>query len=101
MHTANSAGAGSGPRVVDGHVVAVYDPVDGRIVHLHLVRVFEGARSVSKEEAVEGARHGARARGHELEGLETLHAKKAPGRGPHRVDLATMRLVPLDDPRAG
>lgn len=99
MSMANTGDAGDAPRLVDEHVVAVYDPEDGRVLHLHTVRVFEGARSVSPEEAVEEALNAARGRGHDTERAQTLHTKEAPGRGVHRVDLATTSLVPAEEPR--
>ncbi len=67
-------------------------------MHLHTVRVFEGARQVSKEEAEEGALKAARRRGHDTDRLQTLHAKSAPSRGVHKVDLTTTSLVPLEAP---
>jgi len=96
----NGVGAGTAPRVVDEHLVAVYDPKDGRVLHLHAWTVFEGGQSVSEEEAVEEALKVARQHGHRTEGAQTLHTTQGV-RGPHRVDLATLALVLLDRPRRG
>ena len=43
--------AGAGPKVSDTHVVAIYDPSDNRVIHLHHVVIFEGGKPVSKEDA--------------------------------------------------
>jgi len=98
MTIGSTSSAGNAPALADEQFVAVYDPNDGRIIHLHTVRVFEGGRSVSREESEQGALEAARKHGHDTARAQTLHTKEAPGRGVHRVNLKTMRLVALDKP---
>jgi hypothetical protein len=70
---------GNMPRVVSTRVVAIYRRGDGRVVHLHTVRVFEGGRDVSREEAEETAvAHAARI-GHDLAAMRVHHAEELPG----------------------
>ncbi len=98
MPIANIANAGNAPKVTDEHFVAVYNPTDGTIVHLHTVRVFEGAKHVSQAQAEQEALEAARARGHNVGELETAHTKQLARHGRHRIDLETMSFVPLEEP---
>lgn len=52
----NMGSGGKAPQIIATHVVALYRPSDGRVMHLHTVQVFEGGRNVSKEEAEEELR---------------------------------------------
>lgn len=89
------------PRVAKSRVVALYRPGDGRVVHVHTVRVFEGGRSVSREEAERTALAHAERHGHDVGSLKVLHADELPGDfGLYRVDAATGRLVGYEAPVA-
>lgn len=93
---------GSMPGVVSSRVVALYRSSDGRVVHVHTVRVFEGGRSVSREEAESAARANAGRHGHDVASLKVLHADELPGDfGLYRVDSATGRLIGSEGPVAG
>jgi hypothetical protein len=84
------------PRVVATRVVAIYRPDDGRVVHMHTVRVFEGGRDVGREEAEEAARAHAARIGHDLSALAVHHheGEELPGHfGAYSVDAASGRLV--------
>ena len=94
MTTTTSGSAATAP--VDEHVVAVYDPKDGRILHLHTFLVFGG--NITEDEAVEEALVEARRHGRMTEDAKTLHTKQAPGGGMYRVDLGTLTLVPVEPP---
>ena len=85
---------GNMPRVIATRVVAIYRPADGRVVHMHTVRVFEGGRDVGREEAEQTARSHAARIGHDLSALRVHHAEEVPGHfGAYYVDAASGRLV--------
>lgn len=85
---------GNMPRVVSTRVVAIYRPGDGRVVHMHTVRVFEGGRDVSREEAESTALAHALQIGHDVTALKVHHAEELPGHfGVFHVDEASGRLV--------
>jgi hypothetical protein len=94
--------AGSGgkaPKVSATHIVAVYDPADGRLLHLHHVVVFEGGKSISPKEAEREAIEHARRRGHNVAKLKTLLVReRLPGGGHFRVDVAKGKLIALEPP---
>ncbi len=72
--------------------VVLYDPGDGRIIHVHHVVVIEGGHRPSDEERL---RHEFAAAGVERHAAEVLHVDGAlfePG-CTHRVDTATGSLV--------
>jgi hypothetical protein len=93
---------GSMPRVVSSRVVALYSPEDGRVVHVHTVRVFEGGKPVSREEAESAARSHAGRHGHNVASLKVLHADELPGDfGLYRVDPAAGRMIGGEAPVAG
>lgn len=91
---------GEGPKVSATHIVALYDPTNGRVVHLHQVVVFEGGKSISQEDAQREIIDKARRRGHDVDRLEVLYVgDRLPGKGGHfRVDIASKRLIPLEAP---
>jgi hypothetical protein len=94
--------AGSGgkaPKVSAAHTVAVYDPIDGRLIHLHHVVVFDGGKSISPQEAeVEAIEH-ARRQGHKVAKLKTLLVREPLlGGGHFRVDVARGKLIALEPP---
>jgi hypothetical protein len=66
-------GAGNALSVALTHVVALYDPSDGRVVHLHHVVVLEGGKRISREEAERQAAVTARELGHESDRLRSLY----------------------------
>ena len=90
-----SGSGGRIPRIVSTRVVALYRESDGRVVHLHTVRVFEGGRAVSPEEAESTARANAARHGHEAALLKAHHAAELPPGdfGFYHVDAAAGRLV--------
>jgi hypothetical protein len=98
MSASHTGSAGNAPRLVDEQFVAVYDPNDGRILHFHTVRTFEGARRVSAEEAKQEALSMALKHGHGVEHAQTLHTTKIPGQGVYRVDLVAKTLVLVTPP---
>jgi hypothetical protein len=81
----------------------VYDPSDGKIVHMHHVVVFEGGKKVNEQEAENEAMHRAKSRGHAADKLKTLlvHHHAVPRGGRFRVDLVSKKLVALEIPRRG
>jgi hypothetical protein len=81
-------------------IVALYQPDSGKVMHVHVVTMFKGGRSVSEQEAVDAAyKHAARL-GHVVTELKSkvssdhLHASR-----PHWVDPRTSEFVPLPLPR--
>ena len=84
------------PRLLGTHTVVLFDPATGAVHHVHHAFIFDGGAAPT-EAALEAVarRNAAHRRGAPLpSGLHALHlsdAKLEPG--PHRVDLATRRLV--------
>jgi len=97
------ANGGKAPKVSATHTVAVYDPTDGKIVHMHHVVVFEGGKKVNAQEAENEAMQRAKSRGHDAGKLKALlvHHHAAPRGGRFRVDLENKKLVALEIPRRG
>jgi hypothetical protein len=91
---------GTAPKLAATHTVALYDPIDGRVVHMHHVVVFEGGKAVTAQQAENEAVEKAHRRGHPVDRLERLSlAGPAPRVGGRfRVDLASRTLVALDHP---
>ncbi len=89
---------GKAPKVSANHVIAVYDPTDGRVLHLHEVVVFEGGKSVSREEAEREALEHARRRGHPVDRLKTLWVRERLAGGHFRVDVAGGKLIASKPP---
>ncbi len=84
------------PRCVGTHTVALFDPATGQVHHLHHAILFDGGAAPSPDalEAVARRNAASHRRTPLPPGLQALHlrdAKLEPG--PHRVDLATRRLV--------
>ncbi len=91
---------GAAPRIAATHNVALFDPRDGRIVHMHHVVVFAGGKPVTPQQAESEAVAIARRRGHKVDRLEllTVAGPLPREKGRFRVDLARRALVPLEDP---
>lgn len=91
-----------------GHVPAVaaidcmvlYDPQDGRIVHMHHVIAFEGARRRDHDELQSSARESAKRFGCQMDGLKVLHVPNFhPAAGKVcRVDPKKRKLVEVQVP---
>jgi hypothetical protein len=77
-------------------VVALYDPQNGRIKHLHMVTTLSGAAPPSEQEAIAEARTRASRRNPTVEELAVaLSNDPDHGRRPHCIDLKTKAFVPL------
>ena len=93
----SSAGAHG---IAELKVVALYQPDSGRVIHVHVVTVFKGGRSVSEQEAIDAAHKHAARLGHVVSELKTKvssdyrHASR-----PHWVDPRTDQFVPLPIPQ--
>ncbi|MGL5818493.1 MAG: hypothetical protein ACRCYR_13075 [Phycicoccus sp.] len=88
---------GRAPRLASVDTIALYDPADGRIVHLHDVLRMEGAEPRPAEDRHRSARETAAELGVAVDGLELLHLEDFavdPGRA-YRVDTARRVLVEL------
>jgi hypothetical protein len=78
------------------HVVALYDPDSGRIMHLHMVTTLSGATPVTPEEAITEAKTLACRRNPKIEGLAVaLSNDPEHGRRPHCIDPKTKAFVLL------
>ena len=87
------------PELAAVKVVAVYEPKDGQILHVHMVKTFEGGRSIGDEEAVATALKYAAHHGHETARLETVVSSNPEhAASPHRIDLQTRQFVALLSP---
>jgi hypothetical protein len=86
--------AGAAPRVSSVDVTALYDPRDGRVMHLHHVIALEGSKRRPREEQEQSAIESARRLGCNVDGLEVLHVADFQVTGStHRVDLRTKALI--------
>ncbi len=82
-------------------VVALYEPANGHIVHLHMVTTLGDAEPLAPEEAIGEARRRARRRLRNVENLEVALSNEAQhGQGPHRIDPATKSFVALTQDRS-
>jgi len=77
-------------------VVALYDPKDGRIRHIHSVTTLRGAKQVSQDQVISEAK-GLASRRHKNVGALAIalsndaeHISR-----PHRIDLKTKAFVPI------
>jgi hypothetical protein len=76
-------------------VVALYDPNDGTIRHLHTVTTLVGALPSTDEEAIAAARtHAARRHANVHQLAVAISDKVEHGREPHCIDLHTKAFVP-------
>lgn len=91
-----SSGGAKDFSVTHVQVVALYDPNDGAIKHMHVVSSISGAKPVSQEEAIAEAKKRASHRHANVEHLavalsnEAEHAHRS-----YRIDLKTKAFVPL------
>jgi transketolase C-terminal domain/subunit len=84
-------------KIVDSHVVAHYHKKTGQIVHVQSITVFEGGRAVSAEEALQTAHENVAQFGLKPESFGTKLSKDMThAESPHRINLKTLELVPLD-----
>lgn len=85
---------GSAPAIQSIQAVALYDPGDGRIVHMHHTIRFEGANERRVEEQVQQAIETARRLGHDVQRIKSLHVRdfKISPRA-YRVDVGRQVLV--------
>jgi hypothetical protein len=91
-----SSGGAKAFSIAHVQVVALYDPKDGTIKHVHVVSTMSGAKPVSQEEAIAEAKQRASLRHRNVEHLaialsnDAEHAHRS-----HRIDLKTKAFVPL------
>jgi hypothetical protein len=78
-------------------VCVLFDPKDGRIVHVHGVTTIGKGHGCSKSELEQRTLSHAKARGHSVSGLKTLHVPLSAirQRGALKVDAKGESLVPL------
>jgi hypothetical protein len=77
-------------------VVALYDPKNGTIKHLHTVTTMSGAKPLSQEEAIAEAKQRAARRYSNIEDLAVALSNDAEhGHRPHRIDIDTKAFVPM------
>lgn len=94
--------AGAKPLAEHVQVVALYEPANGHIAHLHMVTTLGDAKPLAEEEAIEEARRRAGRRLRNVEKLEVALSNKAEhGQGPHRIDPATKSFVALSQEQPG
>lgn len=84
-------------------VCVLFDPKDGRIVHVHGVTTLDGATEVSESELETRAVAHAKAFGREVAGLKTLHVPVSAIRqpGPLKVNAAGDGVVQTGAPVRG
>jgi hypothetical protein len=86
--------AGEVPAVSYVAVIALYDPRDGRVAHMHHTMTLEGAQRRAPEEQEASARDAARRLGCDVGGLEALHVENlSPAGQQYAVDLSNRTLV--------
>jgi hypothetical protein len=77
-------------------VVALYDPANGKIKHLHMVTTLSGATPLSHEDAIMEAKTRASRRNPNVEDLGVaLSNDPEHCHRPHCIDLKTNAFVPL------
>jgi hypothetical protein len=87
------------PAVKSADIVALYDPVDGRVAHIHQSIILEGADRRSPEESERRAFDLAQRLGNNIDGLRALFVPDfRPGATAYRVDLEKHMLVELELP---
>jgi len=86
--------AGSVPAIASIDAIALYDPSDGRVVHMHHVITFEGVKRQNSKEQERNAMESARRLGCGVDGLNVLHVRDfRPTGKAFRVDLEKQELV--------
>ena len=99
-NTPESQTVGATPKVVANRTIALYDPQDGRIVHMHQVLTLEGARQLDPQQYEREARKHAQRLGHPVQPLHALHIPDfRPSARALRVDLE--KKVLIDAPAQG
>ena len=92
--------AGTPPQIEAIDVVALYDPKDGRVAHLHRVLTFAGAERRATQDQLRSAIDSARRLGRDVDALEAaFQADAEPGAAMYRVDLTTKALAQEPAPR--
>ena len=78
----------------------LFDPKDGRVVHVHGVTILAGGQEVSQAELEKRTRTHAQHFGRSLDGLKTLHVPLSAMRQHRRfkVNADGSGLVPLETP---
>ena len=100
MSTNMISNGGRAPEIADTHVVALYNPETGKIMHLHTVTVFTGGRAVTEAQVIEAAKARAAKAGHRVEHLKVKTSTNAThGRAPHRIDISSGKFVALSGKR--
>jgi hypothetical protein len=81
------------PESVD--ICVLYDPSNGRVVHIHRVATFAGAKQSGKQEIEARCLTVARQLGHATAHLKTLHVPRGEFKPstPYRVDVQALKLV--------
>jgi len=78
----------------------IYDPQDGRIVHIHKEITIAGGLERTEAEIEARARKFAAKPGLSGEGLKALFVKETRSKGRHhKVDTATLKLVEVELPK--
>lgn len=91
--------AGDAPAITSVDAVALYDPRDGRVVHMHHVVMFEGAEAQDRERQERNAMEAARALVKNVDELKVLHVPNFQLMGKaFRVDVKALRLVEISPP---
>ena len=93
--------AGSCPEVSSIHTVALFDPKDGRVLHLHESITFAGAKAKTDAELKAEALDYAARLGCGVDGLKVLLAKDFQADAPfYVVDLKKKALKAVKPPKA-
>lgn len=93
---------GAAPKVVASLTIALYDPQNGRIVHMHQALTLKGAREFDRQHHEREARKHAERLGHKVHHLHALHVQDfRPSAGSLRVDLERKVLVDIPARAAG
>ena len=93
---------GEMPAIASSDAVAVYDPRDGRVMHMHHVITFQGGHRFDESHQERDALEYARRLGCRVEGLATLRVRDfRPRHNRCFVDLKRKVLVELPLPAGG
>lgn len=91
--------AGNAPAISSVNLTVLYDPGDGRVVHMHYSIELEGSEPRTPEDQQQSARESAQRLGCNSDSLEMLHvADFQPSGKTYRVDLQNRVLIETTSP---
>ena len=92
----NQAQTGEVPKLKSIYAISLYDPEDGRILHMHYVITMAGSLPMEPQQVEKNVIATAKKLGYEVEKLKVLHTQDLQDiSGSYRVDVENRTLVKL------